>query len=418
MSKGQGSGSRRAQPTALTYISLDSIEETENGAGLDLKGRAGLRYTGKSDEDREAFVRKFVEFVEEFRRAHESRIRRQMKSAALFMSLSAQQQKDFKNSKPDYRAIWELIPIFLAGDDSSTSVTYEWWLAVDGDADGEVSGEWRTVGPSIKGLTGVDETEETHYFWALRGFIAALEAKLLMKGTKEKQDLLLAKPQTAEQDGLTFVKLCQRREAAVHAGVVVPDEVVRQNILECIKMLRIKEFRDRVAEQVRSQYPAPDRVTWNNLEVIVEVQDKLKNDAETWSLKPLQDLNRRASDVYACWEMKQHGIDLVELLATVKRAAAGKRDTGRKGSAAGPSESTKKQDKEVNYAEKAAGRYSKVPPPGCRSPEGMPENFWEKRKNSPRENERKNYALRKYNLEHVFPKQEMGITPTAGPRKL
>ncbi|KAK3283802.1 hypothetical protein CYMTET_8520 [Cymbomonas tetramitiformis] len=180
-----------------------------------------------------------------------------MKSAA-FMSLSAQQQKDFKNSKPDYRAIWELIPIFLAGDDSSTSVAYEWWcalyemggimasnawrvlkdvrehdairgsvrcadppfhelesgtkwvicsLAEDGDGDGEVSGEWRTVGPSIKGLTGVDGTEETHYFWALRGFIAALEAKFLMKGTKEKQDFLLAKPQTAEKDGLTFVKL-------------------------------------------------------------------------------------------------------------------------------------------------------------------------------------------------------------------
>ncbi|KAK3243340.1 hypothetical protein CYMTET_47010 [Cymbomonas tetramitiformis] len=271
-------------------MGLHEMEDPEKGSVLDLKGRAGLKYTGRSDEDREAFVRKFIEFVEEFRRAHESRVRRQMRSTS-FLSLSKEQQEEFRNSQPDWRAIWEMIPAMLAGDDSSISVAYDWWCAVyemggtmasnawrtlkdtgqydairgsvrcapppfheldpgstwsicrpvtADDADGVESSEWMTVGASVKGLTGVDGTEDTHYFWALRGFVAELEAKFLMKGKKEKQELLLAKPQTAEQDGLTFVKMCHRREAAVHSDKAVPDEVVRLNIMECVKLLPIK----------------------------------------------------------------------------------------------------------------------------------------------------------------------------------
>ncbi|KAK3247967.1 hypothetical protein CYMTET_42557 [Cymbomonas tetramitiformis] len=213
------------------------------------------------------------------------------------------------------------------------------------NADGEVSDEWERVGPSVKGLTLMDGTEDTHYFWALRAFVAELEAKFLMKGTKEKQDLLVAKSQTADQDGMTFVKICWRRQAAVHAGKVVEDEVVRQNINECIKLLRIKEYRERVAEQVRVQYPTPSKITWKDLEVIVEVQDKLKNDAETWSLSFIQDITRRKDGV-----------------------------------AAGSSESPKKQGKEVNYAEKTTEKkkYKEVSPPaeGKGGQKGMQVLLW------------------------------------------
>jgi hypothetical protein len=47
----------------------------------------------------------------------------------------------------------------------------------DGDEDGEISDEWITVGISLRGLTGVDGSDETMYFWALRAFIAELDDK-------------------------------------------------------------------------------------------------------------------------------------------------------------------------------------------------------------------------------------------------
>ncbi|KAK3244877.1 hypothetical protein CYMTET_45531 [Cymbomonas tetramitiformis] len=102
-----------------------------------------------------------------------------------------------------------------------------------------------------------------------------------MKDTKEKEDLLVAKPHTPEQDGMAYVKLRMRREATLNAGKMVADSTTRQNIEDCIKLLRIREYKDRVFEQLRVQFPAPTKVTWKDLEVIVEVQDKLKNDAES-----------------------------------------------------------------------------------------------------------------------------------------
>ncbi|KAK3269827.1 hypothetical protein CYMTET_21747 [Cymbomonas tetramitiformis] len=40
----------------------------------------------------------------------------------------------------------------------------------------------------------------------------------MSKGTKEKEDLLVAKSQTPEEDGLAYVKSCRRRESALNAG--------------------------------------------------------------------------------------------------------------------------------------------------------------------------------------------------------
>ncbi|KAK3235820.1 hypothetical protein CYMTET_54004 [Cymbomonas tetramitiformis] len=293
-----------------------------------------LSYIGGKNEDRALFIRRFVEMVAKAERAHEAKKRRHMRSAA-FHSLSALAKKAFIESKPDYRSLWDLLPSLLAGDDYATSVAYDWWCASymknglmashafhvlkdlakrdsyqgsvrcaqppfhelapgttwavckkfeDGDAEGEPSDEWEKEATSTKGLTGLDGTEDSHYFGALRAFIAELETKFLLKGTKEKEDLLVAKSQTAEQDGLAYVKSCRRREAALNAGKSVGDSIVRQDVEECTKGLRIKEYRDRVSEQLRVSHPAPSRVTWEDLEVIVEVQDKLKNDAEAWAL--------------------------------------------------------------------------------------------------------------------------------------
>ncbi|KAK3287317.1 hypothetical protein CYMTET_5164 [Cymbomonas tetramitiformis] len=127
-----------------------------------------------------------------------------------------------------------------------------------------------------------------------------------MKGTKDKQDLLVVKPQTPDQDGITYVKLCMRREAALNAGKMVADSMARQNIEDCIKLLLIREYKERVSEQLRVQFPAPTKVTWKDLEVIVEVQDKLKNDAESLTLQ--QELTRRAQGLLeegtscTCWD--------------------------------------------------------------------------------------------------------------------
>ncbi|KAK3273782.1 hypothetical protein CYMTET_17992 [Cymbomonas tetramitiformis] len=65
-----------------------------------------------------------------------------------------------------------------------------------------------------------------------------------MKGTQEKVDLLMTcKPREPEQDGLTFVKMCQRREMQLNTGKVVTDEELRTFIEDCVERLRIKAIR-------------------------------------------------------------------------------------------------------------------------------------------------------------------------------
>ncbi|KAK3287571.1 hypothetical protein CYMTET_4920 [Cymbomonas tetramitiformis] len=482
-----------SEPAANQFLfAFDDVDEMDHydkdSHTLD-KDDVKLCYTGGKNEDRALFIRRFVDMVAKVQRAHEARKRRHMRSAA-FHALSQQAKKAFVDSKPDYRSLWDSLPSFLAGDDHSTSVAYDWWCAAylkngimashachvlrdlttrdafqgsvrcaqppfhelapgatwavckvfeDGDADGEQSDEWESEGTSTKGLTGTDGTEDSHYCWALRAFIAELEAKFLMKGTKEKEDLLIAKSQTTEQDGLAYVKSCRRREAALNAGKMVEDPIVRQDIEECIKGLRIKEYRDRVSEQLRVSHPAPNKVTWEDLEVIVEVQDKLKNDAESWALTLQQELVRRLTCVYSCYEARQLGLDLAALVSAMRRSGSApktgdrRRDPRKKDSAQHGGDDAKKPPREVNNAERQKPTYGRVPPPdaskefqcdrcftrlpdppercytGCRDAR-VPPNFHKDRQNSKWPNEVKNAQMRAYNIAHRFENNKMGIT--------
>ncbi|KAK3253479.1 hypothetical protein CYMTET_37275 [Cymbomonas tetramitiformis] len=293
-------------------------------------------------------------------------------------NLTDAQRERVRNQQPDWRTLWEALPWVLQNEkeESIESVAYShflesfeqdgvmasrmdrilkdtrvhgpmrgavlyarapfhemeagstWQVArprVAGDAEGEVSEEYLTVGISLKGLVGTDGTEDTQYYWALRAFVAELEEKFMMKGTQEKKELLVSQPQAAHQDGTSFLKACQRRHLQQHVGKAEATvEELRQSIEECVSLLRIKVFRTRVAEQCRAQHPPPGRITWKDLELIVGVQDKLKNDAESWILRFIQEITRRAGDVYACWEAKQNGIDLAALCSTIKTFAATK----------------------------------------------------------------------------------------------
>ncbi|KAK3282676.1 hypothetical protein CYMTET_9597 [Cymbomonas tetramitiformis] len=479
-------------PANQFLFAFDDVDEMDHyekeSHSLD-KEDVRLQYTGSKSEDRALFIRRFVDMVAKVQRAFEARKRRYMKSAS-YHALSQQQKEAFAGSRPDYRSLWDSIPSFLAGDDHATSVAYDWWCAAylkngvmashachvlkdvtmrdayqgsvrcaqppfhelapgstwavckvfeDGDEDGEASDEWAGEGTSTRGLTGPDGTEDSHYSWALRAFVAELEAKFLMKGTKEKEDLLIAKPQTNEQDGLAYVKSCRRREAALNTGRRVEDSVVRQNIEECIKGLRIKEYRDRVSEQLRVSHPAPNRVTWEDLEVIVEVQDKLKNDAEAWALTLQQELVRRLNCVYSCFEARQMGLDLSALVSAMRRSGSASKtgdrrmDPKKKEQAQHGDDDAKKPVREANNAERQKPSYSKVPPPdaskkfqcdwcftrlphspdrcytGCRDSR-VPPNFHKDRQNSKWPDEVKNAQMRAYNIAHRFDKHKMGIT--------
>ncbi|KAK3252670.1 hypothetical protein CYMTET_38051 [Cymbomonas tetramitiformis] len=360
-----------------------------------------LCYTGDKNEDRALFIRRFVEMVGKAQRG---------------MIILPQ-------SPMTGGATWAVCKRFQ-----------------EGDADGELSGEWENEGTSTtKGLTGTDGTEDSHYFWALRAFVAELEAKFLMKGTKEKEDLLVAKSQTTEQDGLAYVKSCRRRESALNAGKMVEDSIVRQDVEECIKGLRIKEYRDRVSEQLRVSHPAPNKVTWEDLEVIVEVQDKLKNDAEAWALTPQQELVRRLTCVYSCYEARQLGLDLAELVSSMRRSSSSRkagdrrRDPKKKEPAQPGGDDARKPSREVNNAERHKPTYGRVPPPdaskefqcdycftrlphspercytGCRDAR-VPPNFHKDRQNSKYPNEVKNAQMRAYNIAHRFENHKMRIT--------
>ncbi|KAK3287527.1 hypothetical protein CYMTET_4973 [Cymbomonas tetramitiformis] len=428
LSGGVAASAPAASQFLFAFDSSDEMDQYDRDSDTPDKADTKLCYTGGKNEDRALFIRRFVEMVAKMQRAHEARVRRYTRSST-FHALSPQAKKVLIDSRPDYyRSLWDGLPSFLAGDDHSTSVAHDWWCAAymknglmashayhvlmkdlterdsfqgsvrcaqppfhelkpgttwavcrrvqDGDIDGELSDEWEEEGTSTKGLTGTDGTEDSHYFWALRAFVAELEAKFLMKGTKEKEDLLVAKPQTTEQDGLAYVKSCRRSESALNAGKMVEDSIVRQDIEEWIKGLRIREYKERVSEQLRVSHPAPNKVTWEDLEVIVEVQDKLKNDAEAWALAQQQDLVRRMTCVYSCYEARQLGLDLPELVASMRRSSSA-RKTG---------------DMRRDYTEEGA------------------RTAWRDRQNSKFPNEVKNAQLRAYNIAHRFEKHKMWIT--------
>ncbi|KAK3239730.1 hypothetical protein CYMTET_50375 [Cymbomonas tetramitiformis] len=141
----------------------------------------------------------------------------------------------------------------------------------------------------------------------------------------------------------------------LNTGKVVTDETLRTFIEDCVENLRIKIFQTRVKEQLRAQYPPPNRVTWKDLEAIVEVQDKLKNDAESWILTFVQEITRRWGCQYSTWEARQHGLDLKAIKNSIKKV-----ESAVDGQLGDP-ESKKKVDtppskkikKEVNAAERS-----------------------------------------------------------------
>ncbi|KAK3270049.1 hypothetical protein CYMTET_21533 [Cymbomonas tetramitiformis] len=300
-------------------------------------------YTGMKEEDKPKFVRDFVLICENLRRQHEASFRRKLRSVA-GQALSPEQKTAMRNTPPDWQAVSDMIPSMLAGDGNQTvaSPAYSWWcesyesggmvasnmdrVPKDTGERGPLEGAVPCARPPFNemenGAHGSDGTVDSQYYFALRAFIAALDNKFMMKGTQEKVDLLTCKPQEHGQDGLTYVKMCQRREMQLNTGKVVTDEELRTFIEDCVERLRIKVFQTRVSEQLRVQFPPPNRVTWKDLEVIVEVQDKLRNDAESWILTFLQEITRRCGCQYSYWEAGQHGLNLKAIRGSIKKVDA------------------------------------------------------------------------------------------------
>ncbi|KAK3278888.1 hypothetical protein CYMTET_13202 [Cymbomonas tetramitiformis] len=221
--------------------------------------------------------------------------------------------------------------------------------------------------------------------------------------------------------------LAMAAAAALNTGKKVEDPIVRQDIEECVKGLRIREYRDRVSEQLRVSHPAPNKVTWEDLEIIVEVQDKLKNDAEAWALTLQQELVRRLNCVYSCYEARQLGLDLAALVSSMRRSSSAsktgdrRRDPKKREQAQHAGSDSKKPSREVNNAERQKPTYSRVPPPdaskkfqceycftklphspercytGCREAR-VPPNFFKDRQNSKWPDEVKNAQMRAYNI--------------------
>ncbi|KAK3250351.1 hypothetical protein CYMTET_40265 [Cymbomonas tetramitiformis] len=447
-------------------------------------------YTGTKEEDRPKFLREFADMCENFVRQHNANVRRRLRSGA--GTLTDAQMKTLRETPPDFEYLWDIIPACLAGENSQT---LSWWRenyekggvvasnmdrvlkdtsehgplegtipcarppfnemntgttwvvarpVTNQDAQGEVSNDYLTDGTSLKGLTGHDGTRDTQYFYALRGFIAALDKKFMMKGTQEKVDLLTQKPQEVGQDGLTYMKMCQRREMQLNTGKVLSDEELRTFIEDCVENLRIKVFQTRVKEQLRAQFPPPNRVTWKDLESIIEVQDKLKGDAESWILTFLQEITRRCGCQYSTWEARQHGLDLKAIKNSIKKIeSAGEGQPGElESSKKAETPPSKKMKKEVNVAERTKKTsYNKTPPPAegtrtndkpkclrcfgggwhesdpeqCRSGYKhvkMPAGFHESRLGSSKWWGAENAALRMYNLKNRFKSSDWGILVT------
>ncbi|KAK3233972.1 hypothetical protein CYMTET_55752 [Cymbomonas tetramitiformis] len=422
-------------------------------------------YTGAKDEDRAEFIQNLARAVEELRRTHEASVRAKLKSFT-GQSLSPEKRAWIRNSWPDYQAIWDLLPTLMQGKDGvlATTVAFSWFMESyekDGvvasnawrilknmeqhgsmkgaipcgkppfherapgttwsvakvfepnDRDGEESEEYMTEGTSVKGLTGPDGGEESMYYWALRLFVAELDAKFMLKGDKEKKDLLTSRVQLPGEDGLTFMKACQRRDA---------------------------------------MHPPPKPVTWKDLEEIIEVQDNLMNDNSQWILAWRQDISRRVTSPYACWEAKQNGVDLVLLNNQIKKHALVKAGAGSVGDQA-PVEKKKQPATPVKGKwEAAAGErqkdYSKTPPPTA--PKGgqkdtniycqycyggrqhasnpadcwtgsptatVPKDFHTSRLNSQKFYEAHNAKMRLFNIRYRFPKKQQGVT-VAGWKKI
>ncbi|KAK3271536.1 hypothetical protein CYMTET_20117 [Cymbomonas tetramitiformis] len=195
--------------------------------------RYKLVNTGTKEEDRATFVRQFTAVTEEFKRVHDS------------------------------HALWESIPSMLAGEDSSTSLAYSWWCESYAKGGITESNQWRVL-------------KDTSEHGPSRGAVRCAQPPF--------HDLEAGATWSVCRPAVDADAEMEVSEEYLTVGTSVKG-LVGPNIEECIKLLRIKIFRTRVAEQ---------------------------------------ELTRRAGDEYARYETRQHGINLQELLAAVKAHAANK----------------------------------------------------------------------------------------------
>ncbi|KAK3287248.1 hypothetical protein CYMTET_5232 [Cymbomonas tetramitiformis] len=180
-------------------------------------------YTGSNEDDREEFCLALSRRVTGKQRAHRSSVRRAL-NGPMMLKASPEEKKNYKkNSQPGWQGMYEELPSFRqsTGSDSADGTANcadqpfhlmdrnATWVvarpATEEDDDGEVSDEYLRDGNSLTGLAGCDGKESTVYYWALRKVVHELNKKFLMRGTKEKNDMLKAVPQTALQDGVTLV---------------------------------------------------------------------------------------------------------------------------------------------------------------------------------------------------------------------
>ncbi|KAK3275617.1 hypothetical protein CYMTET_16265 [Cymbomonas tetramitiformis] len=70
-----------------------------------------------------------------------------------------------------------------------------------------------------------------------------------------------------------------------------------------------------------STHPAPLDVSWEDLREIVVVHDKLKDSAETWCIKVVQEFVREEKDPYVLYELAKLRIGTRAVVAAVKAAS-------------------------------------------------------------------------------------------------
>ncbi|KAK3263392.1 hypothetical protein CYMTET_27796 [Cymbomonas tetramitiformis] len=227
--------------------------------------------------------------------------------------------------------------------------------------------------------------------------------------SKFEQDFVLLCETIQRQHDASSIR-SKLREMQLHAGTAVSDDTLRQFIEDCVNHLRITIFKTRVSEQLRVQFPPPSKVTWKDLEGIVEVQDKLKNDAGSW-IATLKKHNSKAMDLSESADAKKQ---------------------------AGTPSPSKKIKKEVNNAERLKKPYSKVPLPATGGAEGkcafcfggsyhadqprtcrtgytqaeVPAGFHEKMLGSEKRWQSENAAMMMYNLKNNFKNSDWGILVT------
>ncbi|KAK3245304.1 hypothetical protein CYMTET_45107 [Cymbomonas tetramitiformis] len=244
-----------------------------------------------------------------------------------------------------------------------------------------------------------------------------------MRGTKEKNDMLKAVPQTEQQDGVTFVRSCEKRFRLLSSTKdTVTGDMRRRAIEECGSLFRIKLFRDRVNGNLRAQFPAgKGDLEWKDLKNIVRVQDTIKDEVEEWSMPIGQDLLRRQSCPYSVYELKKFGIDYLNAVVTAIRAAEAKKITAKEkpseakqpsspegGGTGEPSQKQVKYQKRMASLAEAKGRG-----PGALALVGTgrcPDDYAVTQINSARPEVRQNAQMRNYNVKHRFPRNLFGIT--------